>query len=231
MFGLAGRAPPPVDVFYEGNGTDRVWRLRRLRPPHARPLSGRRVPAGRPARRARPGSLRRRHPLCRFDRPHRFARRRHETLLRSITTVLLQFWRRGARVSRPWPANHDWRRAPHQSVSARMGETEPARAGCRWAPCFHFADGSLGLDDELHSSDSSARSPATSGARFTLAAVDPRSIGAAQILDVETIAVVEARRQCRRDTSGASTTKSARAARPIVFIERGSMRKTSVRIG
>ena len=92
LFGLRVEAPPPVDVFYSAWRGDRLRHLRGAAPPHARTLSGRRLPAGWKTGDGRQGALRRRHacsparsaaPIC----PAAIT----TTLIDSIRRVLFAF--------------------------------------------------------------------------------------------------------------------------------------------
>ena len=112
---------------------DRVRRLRGAAAPHAGPLPRRRLPGSGAVRAsAGQGSLRRRHAVCRVDRPHRPARRRLCDAHRVNPLRAVCVRRRRPRVSRP-RAGYDHRPgAENQPVPSGASERLQA-LGWLWA--------------------------------------------------------------------------------------------------
>ena len=109
MYGLQVEQPPPPDVFYEGSapvafGDYDVFVHHT--PGHC--PGGVCLQVGRHGERGLDlfvgDTL-----FAGFDRTNRFARWRSRDASPLDYHCPLQFWRPGARLSRPWPANHDWR--------------------------------------------------------------------------------------------------------------------------
>ena len=125
MFGFRVEPPPPVDLFYEGQGPIAVRRLRHLvhhTPGHC--PGGVCLQVGQRGERGLDlivGDTLFAGSIGRTDLPGGD----YETLLRSITQVLFPFRRRCARLFGPRPEHDHRRRAAYQSLPARVGR--PAR--------------------------------------------------------------------------------------------------------
>ena len=189
----ASRSRPSI-IFYEGEGRCGSGATK-CACAHARPLSRRSLPGGRGTRRRSDvDALRRRHALCRLDRPHRSARRRHATLLRLDPRGAL-FVSRTTRSSGPAtasrrPIGRERRTNPFLTLIARSRlilvdrrQLDPADAEAVAA---------------LQRSRASSRSPLTK-----VPLVLSRSTTSSSVAPAVS-------RQCSRDTSAASTMKSAR---------------------
>ena len=134
----------------------------------------------------------------------------YDTLIAIDSHGAVRVRRRGDRASRPRPRHDDRPRAPHQSVPDRLTAGQLGRA-------FH---GQLDASDAqpIAARQLRARAPACRSRRCRSCSRGPRR---------RARSLRAVRRQCSRDTSAASTMKSARGARPTVLMAPGGSRNVS----